>query len=160
MPGTLNYGDILSNMQVGPFQTITPDSTATNFVATTIPQINARTFNNPSRTVNTAFQISTTQDAEVNYSVDITTSVSLSGGASGTVFLEYADNSAFTTNVKSVSQYTNANTGTLVVGLTLNQIGTAALSGLIPASKYVRLRTNNNTGTPTYGTPVSQEVLL
>lgn len=153
-------GDIPGALPVPANSTIATNSTDDAWVAVPMPSVVSRTFNNPSRAVNTAFQISTTQDAAVSYSVDITTSVSLSGGASGTVFLEYADNSGFTTNVKSVSQYTNANTGTLVIGLTLNQIGTAALSGLVPAGKYVRLRTNNNTGTPTYGTPACQEVLL
>lgn len=126
----------------------------------TFPAATSRTFSTPSRSVNTAFQISTTQDTSVSYSVDITTALSLTTGSAGTVYLEYADNSGFTTNVKEVGHFTTSNTGTLVVGLALNQIATAQLNGLIPAGKYVRLRTNNITGTPTYGTPASQEVLL
>lgn len=157
---TVTFGDVPNNFPWPANTVFRRKADDSDWETVTLPTPVARTFNNPSRSINTSFQISTTQDVQVNYSVDITTSVSLSGGASGTVFLEYADNTGFTTNVKSVSQYTNANTGTLVIGLTLNQVGTAALSGLIPAGKFVRLRTNNNTGTPTYGTPVSQEVLL
>lgn len=120
----------------------------------------SHSFANPSRSLNTAFQISTTRDSKVAYSVDIATSVSLSGGAVGTVFLEYADDSGFTSNVKEVQRYVNGNTGTLVIGLTLNQIATAPLNGVIPASKYVRLRTANTTGTPTFTFRSAQEVLL
>lgn len=120
----------------------------------------ALAFDNPARSLNSAFQISATRAASVNYSVDIATTVSLAGGAVGTVFLEYADDSGFTTNVKEVGRMVNGNTGTLVVGLTLNQTATAALSGIIPAAKYARLRTANTTGTPTFTFRSAQEVLL
>lgn len=114
----------------------------------------------PSRTLNSGFQISPTKAALVNYSVDILTSVSLAGGASGTVFLEYADDSGFTTNLKVVQRFSSANTGTLVIGLTLNQLATAALGGYIPAGKYVRLRTANTTGTPTYTFQTAEESII
>src|ERR1700748_955784 len=55
----------------------------------TIPTVAARTFASPTRSLNTAFLISSTRDAQVSYSVDIATSVSLSGGAVGTVYLRY-----------------------------------------------------------------------
>lgn len=96
----------------------------------------------------------------VNASVDVTTTLSLSGGSAGKVELKYADDSAFTTNVKTLQGYTNSNTGTLTIGLNTSQIGSASLTGLVPAGKYYRLVTTNVTGTPTYGTPVIQEVLL
>ena len=114
----------------------------------------------PSRSLNSAFQVSTTRDSLVSYSVDISTSVSLAGGQVGTVYLEYADDSGFTTNVVEVCRFVNGNTGTLVVGLTLNQTNTAPLGGVVPANKYVRLRTQNNTGTPTFTWRSGQEVLL
>lgn len=119
-----------------------------------------RAFSSPSRAVNTAYQPSTTRDTEVHASVDVTTTLSLSGGTTGKVTLQYADDSGFTTNVVSVQQYTNGNTGTLTLGLNISQIGTADLSGIIPAGKYYRLLTTNTTGTPTFGTPVVSEVLL
>lgn len=111
------------------------------------------------RALNTAFRPSVTRNTIVNYSVDITTSVSLSGGAVGTVFLEYADDSAFTTNVVEMCRFVNGNTGTLVIGLTLDQTVTAPLGGYVPAGKYVRLRTANITGTPTFTYRSGQEVL-
>lgn len=110
--------------------------------------------------VNTARQASTTQDADVIGSVDITTTLSLTGGTAGKVSLQYADNNTFTTNLVTVSEGTTSNTGTLTIGLALSQIGTAIVKGIIPANKYYRLSTTNVTGTPTYGTPLVQEVLL
>ena len=125
-----------------------------------ITAINSRSFANPSRTLNTAFQVSTTRDAIVNYSVDIACTLALLVGQSGTVFLEYADNQTFTTNVKEVSRFVNTNTATLNVSVTLTQAVTGVLGGLIPTGKWVRLRTANNTGTPTFNFRSSQEVLI
>jgi hypothetical protein len=125
----------------------------------TIPSA-TRTFTNPTRSLNTAFQISTTQDAEVEYSVDVSCTMSLTSGQSGTVVLEYADNVGMSTNVKTVSRVTNSNSGALTIGLALTQIGGAPISGVIPAGKYARIRTVNNTGTPTFTLQNAQEVLL
>lgn len=119
-----------------------------------------RSFSTASRSLNSTFQVSTTRDVLVSYSVDISTSVSLAGGQVGTVYLEYADDSGFTTGVTEVARFVNGNTGTLVVGLTLNQTNTAPVGGLVPANKYVRLRTQNNTGTPTFTYRSGQEVLM
>jgi hypothetical protein len=120
-----------------------------------------KTFNSPLKiiAINSIQQISATQDAQVTYSVDIQTSVSLSGSATGTVFLEYADNAGFTTNVKEVGRFVNGQSGTLVVGLTLTQTSTANLSGIIPAGKYARVRTDNTVGTPVFTWRSGQEVL-
>ncbi len=86
--------------------------------------------------------------------------MSLTSGQSGTAILEYADDSGFTTNVKTVSRVTNSNSGTLTVGLALTQVGGSPLSGMIPAGKYARIRTVNNTGTPSYTLTNSYEVLV
>ena len=124
------------------------------------PPAPARSFGNPSLAVNTSRQASSTRDAFVSAAVDITASLSLTGGTTGKVELKYADDSAFTTNVVTVNPAQNGNTGTLTIGLALNQLGTATVCGFIPAGKYYRLVTTNVTGTPTYGTPALQEVLL
>lgn len=124
------------------------------------PVLNNRSISYPSLAVNTARQASTVQDAMVVASVDINTSLSLTGGSAGKVTLQYADNNTFTTNLVSIAEYTNSNTGTLTIGLALAQVGTAVLTGYIPYGKYYRLLTTNVTGTPTYGTPMVQEVLL
>lgn len=44
--------------------------------------------------------------------------------------------------------------------LNVATVMTASLSGMIPANKFVRLRTVNNTGTPTFTYRSAQEVLL
>lgn len=127
----------------------------------TLPTVSARSFANPTRALNgTAFQISATRDAAVSYSVDITCALSLSGGQAGTVYLRYADDSGFTTNITEVCRTTQSNTGTLTVGLALSQVATGTLSGIIPAGKYVKLVTANDTGTPTFTYRRAQEVLL
>lgn len=180
----MTTGDLPPNITIGPKQWVRVNDTNTALVAytavaaselatvatsgsyndltnkPTIPSVPTRSFSAPSRSLNTAFQPSTTRDAQVSYSVDIATTVSLAGGAVGTVYLEYADDSAFTTNVVEVGRFVNGQTGTLVVGLTLNQTNTAQLNGIVPAGKYVRLRTQNNTGTPTFTWRSGQEVLL
>lgn len=120
----------------------------------------ARAFNYPSLAINTARQASTTQDALVVASVEIDASLSLTTGAKGSVTLQYADDSAFTTNVVSPSFGVNGNTGTLVIGLNTVGAGGGNVVGIVPAGKYYRLHTTNTTGTPTYGTPTVQEVLL
>lgn len=122
--------------------------------------VSSKIFSNPSLAVNTSRQPSTMRDTMVNASVDITSTISLTTGQTGKVSLEYADNTGFTTNVVTVQSATNGNTGSLTIGLNLSQVYTAALTGIVPAGKFYRLVTTNTTGTPTYGTPVIQEVLL
>lgn len=117
-----------------------------------------KTFSNPARSLNTCFQISTSTDALVTYSVDIAATLSLTSGQSGTVFLEYSDNSTCTTNTVEVARATNGNTGTLTAGLNLTQTMSANVGGIIPSSKYARLRTANGSGTPVFNFRSGQEV--
>lgn len=119
-----------------------------------------RGFTQPMRSLNTAFQPSTTQDTFVSYTVDVAATLSLTGGATGTVTLQYADNSAMSTNLVSVQSGVNGNTGTLTIGLALTQTGTCFLTGIVPAGKWVRLLTTNTTGTPTFTYRQAQEVTL
>lgn len=113
-----------------------------------------------SRSLNSIFQISTTQDSFVNYSIDIATAISLLAGQAGTVFLEISLSSTFASGIQEVARFINSCTGTLTVGLALNQIVTGNLGGYIPSGYYVRLRTQNNTGTPTFTYRSGQEVLM
>lgn len=124
------------------------------------PAVNNRSISSPSLAVNTSRQASTSQDAQITASVDVTATLNLSGGTSGKVELKYADDSAFTTNVVTVQSSSNGNTGTLTLGLGITQLCTATVTGVVPTGKYYRLVTTNITGTPTYGTPLIQEVLL
>jgi len=113
----------------------------------------------PIRALNTVYQISTTKNCNVYYSVDISESISLAGGTAATIFLEIATNSAFTTGLQVISKPTLSFTSPLSVTLNLVLISTAQLSGCVPAGYYARLRTVTTTGTPIFTFQASQEVL-
>lgn len=114
----------------------------------------------PARALNTIFQLSTTRPAVVSYSVQITVTASIAGGQNGDVILEIASNSGFTTNVQTIAIAGNGQTYSLAIALQGVQPTTNVLSGFIPAGYYARLRTVNNTGTPSYAIRAQQEALL
>lgn len=124
------------------------------------------TFNNsPGRSLVTnasaanGFQISSSKDAIVNYSITIATTVSLSGNSSGYVVLEISSTNSSTAGAwTEISRVSSGQSGTLVVGLELNQIGGGVISGVIPAGYYSRIRSVNVNGTPTFTVNGSQEV--
>ncbi len=121
----------------------------------------ARSQSSASRSLNTIFQISATRDSQVVYSTDISCTSSLLGGQSGTVFLEISPSSTFSSGIQELSEFTNSNAVALAIAITVVQINTAVLVGqLIPAGYYVRLRTANNTGSPTFTFKSGQEVIL
>lgn len=138
--------------------TITDADFIANWPITGIPNVTP-SYTNPTRSLNSAFQISSTRNARVSYAVQIAANLSLSGGQMGTVVLEYADDSGITTNVVTVQTLANGNTGTLTIGLNTVQTVIISLSGDIPAGKYVRIRTVNTTGSPTFTFVSAQEVL-
>lgn len=116
----------------------------------------AKTFNTATRALNTAFQVSTTQDSFVSYNVDVNVTALLVAGAQGTVTLQYADNSGMSTNLVSVNAGTNATSGVLNIVNT----GTVTLSGVVPANKWVRIATASVAGSPTFTYRAGQEVLM
>lgn len=124
-----------------------------------------KSFNNsPGRTLvtgtgATGFRPSTTRDTIVNYSVSINTSVSLSGNSSGYSVLEICPtNSANAGDWVEIGRVSSGQSGTLVVGLVLNQIGGGQIGGVIPAGYYAKIRTVNSNGTPTFTLNSQQEV--
>lgn len=119
-----------------------------------------RSFANPTRSLNTAFLVSSTRDAQVSYTGQTSNSLSLSGGTQGTDYLEYADDSGFTTSVVEIGRAVSSNTGSLTIGLNTVQISSWNLSGIVPTGKYARVRSQNNTGTPTHTLLKAQEVLI
>ncbi len=112
------------------------------------------------RTLGTGFQVDATRDSMVSYSVDIACALSLSGGQTGTVFLEIASDSGFTTNLQEVGRSVNGNAGTLTLGLNTTQTSTVTLTGFVPGGYYCRLRSVNTTGTPTFTYRSGQEIKL
>lgn len=88
-----------------------------------------RTFNYPSRVISTCFQVSSTQDSDINYSVDVNILLSLGGGTA------------------AITSYTNsgctAGTQVLFNGAVSNVAigGTASipLHAIVPAGKWVKI---------------------
>jgi len=135
------------------------NETLTMTAANTIA-FRGRSQSSASRSLNSVFQVSTTRDALVNYSVDVATAATLLGGQVGTVYLEVATNSGFTTGVQELARFVNGNSVSLAIAITLNQNVTGTMTGYVPANYFVRLRTENTTGTPTFTYRSGQEVLL
>lgn len=119
-----------------------------------------RSFNYTTRSLNTCFQASASRDVQVSYAVDIATSLSLTTGQQGTVYLRIYTNSGCSTGTQEINRFVNGQTGTLTIGLALTQNVTGNLSGIIPAGMYAQLVTENNVGTPTFTARPGQEVLL
>jgi len=123
------------------------------------------TYNNtPGRSIVTVaaaangFQISSTKDAIAHYSVTITTTVSLSGNSSGYILFEICPtNSSTASDWIEIDRVPSGQSGTLVVGLTLNQSGGGHVGGMVPTGWYARIRSVNVSGTPTYTYNSGQE---
>lgn len=113
-----------------------------------------------SRTLNTVFQVSASRPSLVSYSVRIVTTASIGGNQDGDVILEIASDSGFTANVQTLAITQNAQAITLAIVLNSVQTQTGVLSGFVPTGYYARLRTVNNTGTPSYLYRAGQEILM
>lgn len=116
----------------------------------------AKAFANPTITLNSAAQLSTTRDVLVVYPVDVNVQSLLLGSASGTTTLEYADNAGMTTNVVAFTPCTNSTSGVL----SLVNTNTCVLSGVIPAGKYREVITTVNSGTVNFTAKKGQETSL
>lgn len=112
------------------------------------------------RSLNSGFQVSTTRSALAHYSVGITTTASIAGAQAGSVTLEIASDAGFTTNVQTLAVVSNSQSYTLAVAIQGVQAITSELVGFVPAGYYVRMRTTNVTGTPSFAFTAGQEVLL
>lgn len=109
-------------------------------------------------TAGTAYQPSTTRFVDVSISVQIACSVTLGGGQAGNYALQTSpDGVTYTT----IAQMTNSSTGTLVVGLTLNNSNGCTLVAKLPPGYYYKLVSTTTTGTPTFSilTPAEETQL-
>lgn len=112
------------------------------------------------RSLNTAYRVSATRPAWVTYSVQLTVTATIAGGQNGDVVLEIASDAAFTTAVQTLSISGLGQVYSLAVAIQGVQPQTGVVSGFIPAGYYARLRTVNNTGTPTYLVRAGQETVM
>lgn len=143
----------------------TPTGTTSQYVRgdgtlATLPAVTARSFAYPTRSLSTCFQISSTRDAQVTYGVDISTTVTLGGSPQGTVFLRTYTNNTCTTGQQTIISSTAGQPTTLSVTVGQTMVGTANLSGMIPAGTWVQIETQNNSGTPSFTARQGEEVLL
>lgn len=143
-----------------PAAQVNSDWNASSGVAQILNKPAALTQSQPARALNSIFQISTTRNALVSYSVQITVTASIGSGQNGDAILEIASDSGFTTNVQTVAILGNSQVVTLAIALQSVQSGTGTLVGVVPAGYYSRIRTVNNTGTPAFLMRAQQEVLL
>lgn len=100
-----------------------------------------------SKSFNTAYQVSSTKVADIRVSAQVSTNLSLSGGQSGQIFLEYSANGS--TGWTFAGEITGSNTGTLTIGLNTTQVSGAQVGCVLPIGYYWRLRTAG-TGTFTF----------
>lgn len=112
------------------------------------------------RSFNTCFQVSATRPAEVHYTAEIGTTLSLTGGTQGQVTLNTYTDSACTLNTQELGRFTNGNTGALTIGLNIAQTLASQLNGWVATGLWVKLLTTNTTGTPTFTYRSGQEVLF
>lgn len=107
----------------------------------------AVTASTPSRSLGTAFQPSTTSVTSVHYSVQIDSTLTVTGGAAGRIEL-LSDSANPPTTIRA--SVPGGLTGTVVVGVSLTGTAGGELSYDVPAGDYVLLRTVTVSGTPTY----------
>lgn len=109
-------------------------------------------------TAGTAYTPSVSRYTLVSIPVQIGCTVTLTGGAAGNYALQTSpDGTTYTT----VAQLTNSSTGTLVVGLTLNNTNGASLAAVVPPNYFYKLVSTSTTGSPTFSILAqSEETLL
>jgi len=97
------------------------------------------------------FQLSATRDADVSYSFTQDSSSTLTGGAAGYIVLEAAPtNSPVASLWVEKSKTRGGQANGLIVGLSLLQQDGGPVHYKVPAGYYIRLRSVNTTGTPTW----------
>lgn len=109
------------------------------------PTINTQVINSVvSRSLNTNYTISTTQNVIVSYTVRIAYTITILVGSTGSISLQYSTNSGSTwITVSTVSNNLN-------LGLALTGYNDFNLSGSIPANALVRLNSTTTNATNTY----------
>lgn len=156
------YGSIMATNNSVNYSLGTTGQVLTMVNSTTAAFANAsnRSQASVARSLNSIFQVSSTRDSLVNYSVDISTSATLLGGQTGTVYLEISLSSTFASGIQEVARFANGNSVALAVAITVSQLVTAVITGYVPSGYYVRLRSENTVGAPSFTFRSGQEVLL
>lgn len=109
------------------------------------------------------FQVSSTRDALVSYSVTAVSAVQIGlvANVSGYIVLEVAStNSTTAADWKEKGRVGIGQNVGLALALSSTQTATAPLMALVPSGYYARIRTVNTNGTPTYTYVTGTEVLM
>lgn len=106
-----------------------------------------------SRTLNSSYQASDQRSAIVSYNILITCTATLIAGQSGQVILETSPNNSVWTTI-STGQHTVGS------GLVFSGGVSVTVAGFVQRAYFIRLRSNNLVGTPTYGSPSGIEILI
>lgn len=109
------------------------------------------------RALATAFQPSVLRPTMGYYSARIVSTITLSGGEAGRIEL-LSDSANPPTTVRG--RCAGGATGTVVLGLSLNDTAECQLSYLVPAGDYVLLRSVTESGTPAYSLTAQAEQTL
>lgn len=144
--GATSIGTTLSNtgISAGKYDWVTVDAKgrATSGGNMTTPAAMS------AKSLNTAYQVSNSVYSKIWVSANISCNLTLLAGQSGSIVLEISANG--TTGWIYMGQIDGSNTGALTVGLNTTQITGGQLTADLPIGYYWRLRTVNNTGTPTF----------
>lgn len=165
--GSFNLYCLVLNVSVSPIRAFRClDNTPNALVWKEVGQQPEVINNNPGRSIETGtgatgFQISATRSARVSYSATITTTSSLSGNSNGYIVIETAStNSANSGDWIEIARIPSGQNNTVVLGVSLQQYGGGCAGGLtIAAGWYVKIRSVNVAGTPTFTLNSQQEIL-
>lgn len=106
------------------------------------------------------WQLSSTRNATVSYSVSISTTTSIGGPAAGYVVLEVCStNSSTAANWTEIARTSNSQTATLALALQLVTVNGSTMTGIVPPGYYVRMRSVVSSGTVVFAYLSGQEVL-
>lgn len=120
----------------------------------------SRTFNYPSRALNSCFQISSTQDSDFHYKIDVSSGAVLSSTATGTVTATSYTNSGCTTGAQVVADGAPSQGAALGI-LSVSQVAPVGIDGTLPANHWMKITTAQTLGTPTFAIrSVQSETLL
>ena len=122
--------------------------------ATKAPEYRPIVVTSVTRALNTPYQPSTSRFTLVSISTTITSTLSLTGGQSGTVTLQISPDGVTYTTIETS---TNNNTGTLTIGLNTSQAQSGDMSAVIPPNYYYKFV---STGTSTFSILTGQETQL
>lgn len=154
------FGIQAPDIFVWDFTTPTDLASAIAAAAPAAAVINTATRSIVTGTGATGFQVSATRNVFASYSVTIATTATIGGSASGTVVLEVAaTNSATAGDWTEVARFTNGQAITLAIALQSVQTLAGQVNGMIPAGYYAKIRSINNSGTPTYTFNSGRETL-